>query len=104
VLPTHSREDILHMIQAPENPEEYCKGILYLGLQGKFKDCDSETLEVFKQVLQDKNPEIRTTAITAMSYTGWSEFRNLVEPLAENDPDLGVRKTATRFLDGMELP
>jgi hypothetical protein len=102
-LPIHSREDILRMIQSPKDQEEYLKGILYLGLQGKFKECDSETLEIFKQILQNEDPKIRTTAITAMSYSGWSEFQDLVKPLMKDDPDIDVRETATHFLEGKEL-
>jgi hypothetical protein len=103
-LPIHSREDIIRMIQSPGDQEEYIKGILYLGLQGKFKECDNETLETFKQVLQHENPDIRTTTIIAMFYSGWSEFQDLVKPIAQEDPDIDVRKIATRFLDGEELP
>jgi hypothetical protein len=102
-LPIHSREDILRMIQSPKDQEEYLKGVLYLGLQGKFKECDSETLEIFEQILQNEDPKIRTTAITAMSYAGWSEFQDLVKPLMKDDPDIDVRETATHFLEGKEL-
>jgi HEAT repeats len=103
-LPIHSREDIIRMIQSPGDQEEYIKGILYLGLQGKFKECDNETLEIFKQVLQHENPEVRRTAVIAMSYAGWSEFQDLVKSLAKEDPDINVRETAARFLKGEELP
>jgi hypothetical protein len=103
-FPTHSREDIIRMVKSPKDPEEYIKGILYLGLEGKFKECDNETLDIFKRVLKDKNPEIRTDAIIAMSYAGWSEFKDLVKPLSENDPDPKVCQTAACFLQGLELP
>jgi HEAT repeats len=103
-LPIHTREDILQMVQSLGDQEEYIKGILYLGLQGKFKECDNETSETFKQVLQHENPDIRATAIIAMSYSGWSEFQDLVKPLMKDDPDIGVRETAARFLNGEELP
>jgi HEAT repeats len=103
-LPVYSREDIIRMIQAPANQEEYIRGILYLGLRGKFQECDSNTLEIFKQVLQHENPEVRRTAVIAMSYAGWSEFQDLVKSLAKEDPDIDVREMATRFLKGEELP
>jgi hypothetical protein len=103
-LPIHSREDIIRMIQSPGDQEEYIKGILYLGLQGKFKECDNETLKIFKQVLQHENTEVRATAIISMSYAGWTEFRDLVKPMTKEDPDINVREMATRFLDGEELP
>jgi hypothetical protein len=103
-FPIHSREDVIRMVQSPKDQEEYVKGILYLGLQGKFKESDSETLDIFKQVLQDTNPEIRTDAIIAMSYAGWPEFKDLVKPLSENDPEPKVRETAVCFLEGHELP
>jgi hypothetical protein len=38
-----------------------------------------------------------------MSFPAWPEFRDLLKPLAENDPDEGVRETAIRFLEGLEL-
>jgi HEAT repeats len=103
-LPVLTREEIIRMVQASEGNETYLKGIIYLGLQGKFKECDAETLGLFKQVLQDQNPEVRNTAIVAMSYTGWPELRELVQPLAETDPDPQVRQTASQFLSGVELP
>jgi hypothetical protein len=40
-LPVLTREEIIRMVQASEGNETYLKGIIYLGLQGKFK---SETL------------------------------------------------------------
>jgi hypothetical protein len=103
-LPTYSKSDIIDMIQSPKSCEEYIKGILYLGLQGKFKECDAEVVNTFKQILKSEYVQIRSDAIIAASYTGWAEFQDLVEPLAKNDPDVNVRKTATRFLEGSELP
>jgi hypothetical protein len=103
-LPLYSREEIIRMVQAPKSDEEYIRGILYLGLEGKFKECDVETLDLLKQALQSKYSETRTNAIIAMSYAGWPEFRDLVHPFSKNDPDDRVRETAARFLEGSELP
>jgi hypothetical protein len=102
-LPIHSREEIVRLIQTPIDHEEYCKGILYLGLMGRFQKYDSETSELFTQILQHENPEVRIGGIFAMSYTGWSEFRDLVQPLVENDPDANVRRTAIHFVEGLNL-
>jgi hypothetical protein len=104
VLPVYSHDEIIRMVQSPKSDEEYIKGILYLGLEGKFKECDVETLDLFKQALQSKYSETRTNAIIAMSYAGWPEFRDLVHPFSKNDPDDRVRETAARFLEGSELP
>jgi hypothetical protein len=103
-LPVYSRAEIIHMISAPKDEEEYLKGILYLGLQGKFQEPDNETLDVFKDLLKNKFSETRIHVIVAMSYAGWSEFQDLGKSLAENDPDPNVREAATRFLKGDELP
>jgi hypothetical protein len=102
-LPTYPREDVIRMLQAPVDREEYLKGILYLGLLGRFQDHDNETLEMFRQILQNTDPEIRISGFFGMGYSGWSEFRDIAQHLAENDPDEGVRRTAARFLEGLEL-
>ena len=102
-LPTHSREEIIRMIRSPSDYAEYCKGILYLGLSGRFQKSDGEVLELFRQILQHENSEIRIGGLFGMSYSGWPEFRALAQPLIENDSDSNVRETAARFVEGFDL-
>jgi hypothetical protein len=102
-LPNHSREDVIRMLQAPANREEYFRGILCLGLLGRFKECENETLALFRQILLNKDPQVKIGGIFGMSYSGWPEFRELVQPLVDNDPDSNVRETAARFIEGLNL-
>jgi hypothetical protein len=103
LFPTYTRENVFRMVRHPMDSQEYYVGMLYLGLLVLGQKYDPEIFEQFRQILQDKNPGIRTSAIYGMSFPAWPEFRNLLQPLAENDPDEGVRQTAIRFLEGLEL-
>jgi hypothetical protein len=103
LFPTYSQEDVFRMVRNPMNFQEFCKGIIYLGIVGMARSYDNEVFELFRQILQHEDRGIRLCGIFGMGYAAWPEFRALAQPLAENDPDEGIRQTATRFLEGLEL-
>jgi HEAT repeats len=103
LFPTYSRENVFRMVRHPVDSQEYYVGILYLGLLVLGQKYDPEIFEQFQQILKDETPGVRTSAMYGMSFPAWPEFRDLLKPLAENDPDEGVRETAIRFLEGLEL-
>lgn len=102
LFPTYSREDIFRMLREPVDFEEYAKGVFYLGCLGLGKRCDVEILELFRQIFQQPDPNVRLDGLDAMAYAAWPEFQDLVQPLAETDPDEDVRQSAARFLEGLK--
>jgi hypothetical protein len=103
LFPTYSREDVFRIIRNPASTEEYGKGILYLGLLGLGQKCDHEILEIFRVLLQDKDPKVRSTAFYGMSYHAWPESLELIHQLAENDLDMSVRQMALDLLEKLGL-
>jgi hypothetical protein len=102
LFPTYSRDDIFRIIRNPANAEEYGKGILYLGLLGLGQKCDHEILELFRELLQDKDPKVRSTAFYGLCYPAWPESLELIQQLAKNDTDAGVRQMAADLLEKLE--
>jgi hypothetical protein len=101
-FPTYSREDVFRMIRHPRDFQELCVGILYLGLLGLGQKCDHEILELFRELLQDKDPKVRSTAFYGLCYPAWPESLELIQQLAKNDPDADVRQMAADLLEKLE--
>lgn len=56
----------------------------------------------FEKGFAHKSPDVREHTILATGYVGWPQFVKPLQEIAENDPNAGVRESATLMLDGFD--
>ena len=62
---------------------------------------DDAALKLMEQALTHPNEQVRTLALTAVSYAPWSALRPTIETLIKNDPNTAVRAAATQLLTAL---
>ena len=83
-LDTYSVHDIHQMLNHATTPEEYIRAIHHVGVAAP----------------QEYEPAlVRHAAILAITYVGWSEFKNVLKKMETSDPDPSVRQRASILLE-----
>ncbi len=89
------------MVEKATTRDEQVRAIYQVGISAS-QDYDSEFLELFKIGLSNPDAEVRKAGILAVGYVGWSEFREILQHLKTDDPDLRVRERASIMLEGYD--
>lgn len=63
-----------------------------------FPDYDEEAFAIFARYLQAPSALLRQATLNAMGYRCWAEFIPLMEAVARQDPEEGVRNKAELML------
>jgi hypothetical protein len=102
-LPTSQHQgDFLEILGDSQEVSEQLVPALYgLGLTAP-QSFEPKIFSIFQQFLSHPRPELRAAVITAIGYIGWPEFKALLEPVQQSDPDPEVRKDAEVMLAGFE--
>jgi hypothetical protein len=102
LLSTQEAEEILEDLAAAHNDEEGISAILKLGVACLTCEHDPQLIRAFEFCLEEPptpNPAFRRATIQAIAYGMWSENQPLLERVAQNDPDEGVREFAQRIVN-----
>lgn len=62
---------------------------------------DSELFGCFGDLANHRSASVRRATLYAMEHARWRELIGVVEPMAEDDPDEGVRQSASAFLKSL---
>jgi hypothetical protein len=95
-------EEILEDLAAAHNDEEGISAILKLGVASLTCEHDPRLIRAFEFCLEEPptpNPAFRRATIQAIAYSMWPENQPLLERVAQNDPDEGVRQFAQRIVN-----
>jgi hypothetical protein len=96
------QDDFLKVLgDSQEVPEHLVPALYGLGLTAP-ESFDPKIFSIFQQFLSHPRPELRAAVLTAIGYVGWPEFKALLEPVQQSDPDPEVRKDAEVMLAGFE--
>jgi hypothetical protein len=101
-LPSQEAEEILEDLAAAHNDEEGISAILKLGVACLTCERDPRLIRAFEFCLEEPptpNPGFRRATIQAIAYSMWPENRPVLERVAQNDPDEGVREFAQRIVN-----
>ena len=101
VLPTWEDAEVLRTARGADEPEERQRAILQSAVLAA-ENKDPVFLEIFRQARSHPDPAVRRAAMTAISYLGWPELREIVAEYA-SDPDPEVRQDAATLLEAYEL-
>ena len=101
-LATYNKEEIRQLVEKATTRDEQVSAIYQVGIAA-YQDYDSDFFELFKIGLSNPDAEVRKAAILAVGYVGWSEFREILQHLKTDDPDLTVRERASIMLEGYDI-
>ncbi len=101
-LPTHSVPEIVAMVKNATEREELFLAMRYLGIGCGGEPATPELLEMFQKWSTNPDPDIRDTAIIAMGYAAWPEFKDILEKMISTDPVPSLRKYAAHALEGIK--
>ena len=84
-----------------ENDRQKIQNIYYAAIASPQK-YSQEIFNFFETVFSLENADLRSAAILATGYIGWSEFEEILQQVQLNDPNSRVRNDAHIMLDGMK--
>jgi hypothetical protein len=86
----------------PEDINQVIYAIYGLGLTAP-QTYEFSVFSVFQKLTVHLNSVVRSSAIIAIGYIGWPEFKTLLAEIQIADPDVKVQKDAEVMLSGFEL-
>jgi len=98
-LPAYDQEELLAMAAEAKNRDEAVDALFKIGVG--FPNFDSRALRVFEVYLTHPTPLLREATVQAVAYRLWPEGMKLLEKVAQEDPDKGVREFARDILAQM---
>lgn len=100
-LDNWSADELLRQADVASSPDEHGRAIIRVGL-GAPVDFNQEFYDRIGRAARHPGPMVRETAVAAMMYPAWPQFRPLLRSLTENDPAENVRMRATNLLDSYD--
>ena len=98
----YSWQEIIDEYTTNEDIERKIKLIHLAGVTAPYGESDPGYKKFFDDCLKDKNPQIRKAVILAMGYMSWQEWKEVLNDLQQEDPDLEVSESAFLMLESFE--
>ena len=98
----YSWQEILDEYTTSKDIKRKIKLIHLAGVTAPYGESDPEYQKFFDDRLKDRDPQIRKAVILAMAYMSWQEWKEVLNGLQKEDPDLGVRESALKMLEKIE--
>jgi hypothetical protein len=96
-----SREEVMAMASAAKDENQGIWASFKLAVVAHGVAFDADLFGAFGDLANHRFARVRDAAIYAMAQTGWSQFAGILEPIAEDDPDEGVRTRAAQALKSL---
>lgn len=97
-LPIHTREEILALASSAKEENHGIWAAFKLAVISNGAAFDGDLFGAFGDLANHRSARVRDATIYAMTQTGWSQLAGILEPIAEDDPDEGVRQRAAQAL------
>ena len=98
----YSWQEIIDEYTTSKDIKRKIKLIHLAGVTAPYGELDPEYKKFFDDCLKDKNPQIRKAVILAMGYMSWQEWKEVLNDLQQEDPDLEVSESAFLMLESFE--
>ena len=98
----YSWQEIINEYTTSKDIKRKIKLIHLAGVTAPYGESDPECKKFFDDCLKDKNPQIRKAVILAMGYMFWQEWKEVLNDLQQEDPDLEVSESAFLMLESFE--
>lgn len=89
--------EIFHALRAAQTSDELIAALHLLGASAPRK-FDPVVAEEVRRGAENGDAQVRLAAVVAASWLGWSELLQVVEHIAEHDPELVVRHVTSDYL------
>lgn len=93
-----STDELLFKVDSAETLADFARGIIRLGL-GAPPVFDEDFFGRINRATTHPEHAVRETAVAAMSYPAWKQFRPILRSIAQNDSAENVRARAEYVLD-----
>lgn len=100
-LPIVERDEVITIATAAKEENEGIWAAFKLAVIANGTTFDADLFGAFGDLANHRFARVRDAAIYAMAQTGWSQFAGIIEPIAEDDPDEGVRQRAAQALQSL---
>ena len=100
-VPIAEREEVIVTASAAKDENPGIWSAFKLAVIANGTAFDADMFGAFGDLANHRFARVRDAAIYAMAQTGWSQFAGIIEPIAEDDPDEGVRMRAAQALKGL---
>jgi len=100
-LPIYERDEVITLAGAATDENQGIWAAFRLAVIANGTAFDADTFGAFGDLANHRSARVRDAAIYAMAQTRWSQFAGILEPIAEDDPDEGVRTRAAQALKSL---
>lgn len=97
-LEVRSQSELLEALWSNHDETELPAALLAAGLGAPLRFAEDLFLPV-SQALDHPDPGIREAALWALAYTEWPEWRTVVTPLGDTDPDPRIKAIAHQIVE-----
>jgi hypothetical protein len=97
-LPIHDRDELITLASSAKAENEGIWAAFKLAVFASVFAFDPDIFGAFGDLANHSSARVRDATIYAMAQTRWHEFAGILEPIAEDDPDEGVRARAAEAL------
>jgi HEAT repeats len=97
-FPIHERDEVIAGASAVADENQGIWAAFKLAVIANGTAFDADLFGAFGDLANHRFARVRDAAIYAMAQAGWSQFAGILEPIAEDDPDEGVRQRAAQVL------
>lgn len=100
-VPILDRDEIIALASGAQTENEGIWAAFKLAVFASVCAFDADLFGAFGDLSNHRSAKVRDAAIYAMTQTRWSQFAGILEPIAEDDPDEGVRTRAAQALKAL---
>lgn len=92
-LGTWSDDDVIRAIEESASPADRAQAVIRAGVAAP-EEFQPDLWHRIGQAMSDPDPLVRAAGVWATPYSFWPQFRPLLEKVAQDDPDPGLRADA----------
>ncbi len=100
-FPIYQREEVIALASEAKDENHAIWAAFRLAVWVYGLPFDPDMFGAFGDLANHRSTRARDAAIYAMGQTGWPQFAGILEPMAEDDPDEGVRMRAKMALGAL---
>lgn len=100
-LPICERDEVITLASAAKDENQGIWAAFKLAVLANGTAFDADMFGAFGDLANHRSTRVRDAAIYAMAQTRWSQFAGILEPIAEDDPDEGVRMRAAQAIKSL---
>jgi hypothetical protein len=100
-VPIHNRDEVIALAAAAKEENQGIWAAFKLAVIANGVAFDADLFGAFGDLANHRSARVRDATIYAMAQTRWSQFAGILEPIAEDDPDEGVRMRAAQAIQSL---